>query len=306
MGYVIMPPIRSKRGGTIMPIGVDDVLIAAAEAAGAQFGQTLATRFADALFNNLVTINQLRAAIAALEAFMKQELDELRTDLLINAVNSAIGKLQSHTPEHHLKGDSPNLEDADNFLVSAHSWISQQTATDQDGEDYLHLHYVQIVQFVTINVAVWLQYATENSQKTSTLLTRIDESVDLLTRAVNRIRTMETETVSSITLVHNRVGGQGGRGPDPVDGDVSYDVRDSYRLTRGIYPGGVKEVVVSDIVPEPGEIDSLDNQIRSQLAADTKRIQDENDKRQRTIYGPAAQFLSAMAALKNKFQERAA
>jgi hypothetical protein len=75
-------------------VGIDDLLVAAAEAAGKAVAADIAKDFVSAVLNFLATKDDIAAAVKQLEDYIGEQFDELRMDDFVTEVFSATAALQ--------------------------------------------------------------------------------------------------------------------------------------------------------------------------------------------------------------------
>lgn len=275
-----------------MPIIVDDILIAFAKAAGTALGKEIAKELFNTLFGTLATKEDLKKAVIEIEAYTHQEFDTLRNDILYTNVTTGVAQLK----DYNETGDIALLTLAYDHFTQSRSWIDSQRS--KEGDDFLRTQYVAIVQYVTADLALWVNYGLNVDPKKykSTLIGRIDDHIALLNQASVQVNRMETESASSIqvrTKVYIPPHDPGDpREPPEASAQAWYD------LYRGSYQEGSLHRTTIWLTDASGS--EAVNIIRPEYDLDVNRIHVENQKRVDYIYDPVAHFSSAMTSLKNR------
>jgi hypothetical protein len=275
-----------------VPVVVDDILIAFAKAVGTALGKQIAKELFDSLFGTLATKEDLRKAVIEIEAYTHQEFDSLRNDILYTNVTTGISQLK----DYNQNGDTTLLTLAYDHFSQSRSWIDSQRS--KEGDDFLRTQYAAIVQYVTADIALWVNYGLNVDPKKykSTLIGRIDDHIALINQASFQVNKMETESTTSIQVKTNVYRPPHDPG-DPIE-PTEYSALAWYDLYRGSYAGGslhketgwLKDAVSSDAV----------NMIKQEYDSDVDRIHTQNQKRIDYIYDPVSHFSSAMTSLKNR------
>lgn len=278
-----------------MPIGIDDVLLAAAAAAGKELGTELADDLFNAIFGSLATKDDLDRAVAKIEAFVHQELDELKTDIVTTDITSGISALKDFAKTR----DKTFLESAYNNLTAARSWIDRQREHNDD--DFLRLQYSWIVAYAVYDISLWTTrtFHIKFDGNADLLCGRIDDHILLLQSTLKQIKVMETE---SITTPHCEIR-MDDYIPDPDSPHLpfTYHTYGWYDMFRGTYPNGKNTIERIIYGADKGQV--LE-QITPLYNSDVKRIATENQERVDLVYSPVNQFIQSMINLKDRIQHR--
>lgn len=275
-----------------MPIIVDDILIAFAKAAGTALGKQIAKELFTSLFGTLATKDDLRKAVNEINTYTHQEFDTLRNDILYTNVTTGVSQLK----DYNQTGDISLLTLAYDHFTQSRSWIDSQRS--KEGDDFLRTQYVAIVQYVTADLALWVNYGLNIDTKKykSTLIGRIDDHIALLNQASAQVSKMETESASSIQVKEKtyRPPHDPGDPIEPPEGSaLAY-----YDLYRGSYPEGTLHKETGWLADAVGS--EAVNIIKPKYDIDINRIHVENQKRVDYIYDPVAHFSSSMTSLKSR------
>jgi hypothetical protein len=261
-------------------VGIDDLLVAAAEAAGKAVAADIAKDFVSAVLNFLATKDDIAAAVKQLEDYIGEQFDELRMDDFVTEVFSATAALQEYQND---PTDESYLDQSTDHLNQAQAWLENQLG--HDGMDFLRLQFVEVVKYVTTDIAAWYSKALLGDWKN--FQSSVARANNYLGNAINQIRNMEKVTVSDI----NQTVDYPMRDPGDPPGITWYHA--SFNWSSGAYgqqwfDGG----------PGRSAADALAKATTKRNAVLSQYQSDENF-RQSTIYAPIQNFLKSINALKS-------
>jgi len=177
-----------------MPMGVDDLLAACADAAAAAAGKAVGEGLVNGVLSALATKNDLAKAIAEVEDFIGKQFDDFRDDEL--TVNTFLAILSLRQYKNN-RGNKKYLDNAVPALGLAQGWLDREIG--HLGEDVLRQRYVEVVNFVTADVAVWYNRARNDSHDKQNFVDSANRLIDYLSRANKQILKWEQVTCTGIT-----------------------------------------------------------------------------------------------------------
>jgi hypothetical protein len=271
-------------------IGIDDLLLAFASAAGKSAAQELAKELVWTITHNLATKEDIARAVIEIERYVHQEFKRVEQKAIVVDVDTAIRSLQQY--ERSGLPTDLSMEDTQLLLNRAATEIQQAIYED---ENYPWREFVVIARFVTVSTAFWSVkvFDMQEPREIPNLVAVLIEGLSLLQKSLKLIHAMEDETISTLNVEHKTE-----REPPTEDTRTMYHhfSRASYEMRRGRYESGVRRADTGWLV---GQYNSprAEQLLRGEYQTNVARIQDEASKRQEKIYVPLNNSIASLREL---------
>lgn len=225
-------------------VGIDDLLIAFATAAGKSAGEAIVKELIKGITSNLATKEDLANAVSEIKDYIYQELKAVEHRAIVADVDTAIRTIG----QFNLSGNRIVLAEQQTQTLLNHA-ASELLNNIQSDTLYPWKQFVVISRFVAVNTAFWSIKALQFNEQTEllNLAKALSEGVYLLNLCKKQLHEMEDETVSEIRVEWRYV-------PD-LTPDPSVTLRPNgeeysrgvFRLLRGRYTGGFIEVKTQEL-----------------------------------------------------------
>lgn len=277
-------------------VGIDDLLLAFATAAGKSAGETIVRELIKGITGNLATKEDLAAAVAQIENYVHQELQAIEARAIVIDVDTAIRNLKQYN-------NSRRIED----LLEQHTQqLLNRTASEIQAAIHSDVNYpwkefIAVARFVAVSTTFWSVKALDLKQPNELLnfVDAIVEGINLLNLCLVKIHEMEDETISQLNVQQVRVRGDDHLPKAHLTIGFTFNTRAWFVIHRGRYSGGSQGF-------DTGWIHRLDTdneaeqRMRPVYDSHVARIQSETKRRQDEIYKPLEDTIAAMNGLLNR------
>ncbi|QMI49900.1 hypothetical protein [Burkholderia sp. MBR-1] len=290
-----------------MAIGVDDILMAMATAAGKELGKELAHEIVESIMGNLATKADIERAVREIEAYVHQEFLRFQDSQIAVEIDSSLRALA----QFEASGNLADLNEASvlSALNRAFVEIQQQLAAPPSGYgiDYLRIQFVPLTRYIATSIAFWAirYYQLNRHDERPNFIAILRENRQLLTAAASQIHLIEDETITPISQDQHkwREIENAGEGGPPIFAWYC-EKRAWYTLNRNRYPGGTSLVDTGWLDYSPNEGGDVTVQLRDQHNADAARINTEAQFRQEKIYGPLGAAIGAIDTILSALDQK--
>lgn len=277
-------------------VGIDDLLIAFATAAGKSAGETLVKELLHGITSNLATKEDLAKAVEQIKGYVHQELQAVESKAIIIDVDTAIRNLRQYKNSGQLTDLSE--QNTQQLLNRTASEIRSAIWSDAN---YPWREFVAVARFATVSTTFWSIKALQLQQpeQMPNLVDALIEAVDLLNLCLTKLHEMEDETITVPMGHQERTVREDTRTPHFIT--HSMNGRAWYVMQRGRYPGGSITSDTGWLIGVKDEWEArqkLDAEYQRNLA----RINEESLLRQRDIYKPLGDAIAAMNDLLNRLR----
>jgi hypothetical protein len=277
-------------------VGIDDLLIAFATAAGKSAGETIVKELLKGITGSLATKEDLANAVAQIEDYVHQELLAVEARAIVIDVDTAIRNLKQY--KNSGRYDDLLEQNTQQLLNRTASEIQAAISTDPR---YLWNEFVAVSRFVAVYTTFWSVKALDLKQPNQipNLVDAIVEGIQLLNGCLSKLHEMEDETISDLNV--QKVTVREDRGPK-VHLEINFGIntRASFTEYRGRY-GGVRGFDTGWIIHADSENEAEDR-MRPVYNAHVARIQSESQSRQEKIYKPLVDAINALQDLLNRMK----
>lgn len=271
-------------------VGIDDLLIACAEAMGKEIAIEVASRLVKAVTHNLATKADVARAVNEIKSFVHQEFQAAEAKAIIVDVDTVVRNIG----QYQKSGDPLDLAEQETQTLLNHTASAIHAAIHSD-QNYAWREFVAIARFVTANSTFW-SIKVANLERPNSAVNFVDaliEGVGLLKNSMTRIRSLEDETISVFNFEHIIEKEINWREPQPGRPTYHYYNRASYTLTRGRYPGGTLRADTGLVHGSPRSEEARER-LAPAYEVDKVRVQVETESRQKLIYDPLQKAIDAM------------
>ncbi|MFW7208639.1 MULTISPECIES: hypothetical protein [unclassified Enterobacter] len=272
-------------------VGIDDLLIAFATAAGKSAGETIVKELLKGITGSLATKEDLANAVAQIENYVHQELMAVEARAIVIDVDTAIRNLKQY--KNSGRYDDLLEQNTQQLLNRTASEI--QAAINSDAR-YLWNEFVVISRFVAVYTTFWSVKALDLKQPNQipNLVDAVVEGLQLLNGCLSKLHEMEDETISDLKVEKVRVRDE--IGPKVhLEINFAINTRASFSEYRGRY-GGMRGFDTGWIIRHDDE-NEAENRMRPVYNAHVARIQSESQSRQEKIYQPLVNAINALEGL---------
>lgn len=225
-------------------VGIDDLLIAFATAAGKSAGEAIVNELIKGITNNLATKQDLANAVYEIKDYIYQELQAVEQRAIVADVDSAIRTIdQFNSSRNRIV-----LAEQETQTLLNHA-ASELLNNIQSDPLYPWKQFVVISRFVAVNTTFWSIKALQFNDQAELLnfAKALSEGAYLLTLCQKKLHEIEDETVSEISVEWRFI-------PD-LTPDPSVTLRPNgeeysrgvFKLIRGRYIGGFREIKTQEI-----------------------------------------------------------
>lgn len=278
-------------------IGIDDLLIAFATAAGKSAGETLVKELVKGITGNLATKEDLAKAVAQIENYVHQELQAIEARAIVIDVDTAIRNLR----QYQNSGSAEDLLEQHTQQLLNRTAAEIQAAIHSDA-NYPWKEFVAIARFVAVSTTFWSVKAIkwQRPNEIPNLVDALTEGISLLTLCLRKIHEMEDEKISNLNVEKVRVRNDD-RMPKGTDISISFtfNTRSSFSVYRWRYPGG-SQGFDTGWIHRLDDVNEAEERMRPIYNSHIIRIQDQSEHRQSEIYSPIETAIAAMNDLLNR------
>jgi hypothetical protein len=263
------------------------ILMEFVDAAGKAFGEKMADDLFNFLTKEIATKDSIAKAVAEIERYIAQVIDQLEKDLIESHLNHGIRAM----------ADYENTKN-ENFLLEANNTVGEGVGLLDVKlgvqPELQRTYFIAILHLLAIDVAIWIALCAKHKNNRGyrkSLSDRVDRTCTILQNGLNMIEDFEHETVGppNVRMDMTREG-------EPGDPPMwSYSYQGYVELTRKRYSGGIQEVAGEWHGDNDAPAIDDSHAIYSREAA---RVIEEAQVREDKIYAPTRKFMNAI----RKFQ----